>query len=278
VAAMCRVLKVAPSGYYAWVLRPQSARSKEDDRLKVHIRASHKGSRKTYGSPRIQKDLKAGGLRVGKKRVARLMRDEGLRGHPPKKFKRTTDSKHTKPIADNILDRKVAEVSRPNEVWVADITYIWTAMGWLYLAVIIDVFSRRVVGYKLDDHMRAELVVDAYKNAINARDVEVGRLMHHSDRGSQYASDALRVELKKHDVTLSMSRKGNCWDNSVAESFFATLKKELIHRQHWLSKGQVTAAISDYIGAFYNRERRHSSIGFMSPADYERLTMLAKAA
>ena len=278
MAAICRVLKVAPSGYYAWTKRLQSERSKEDERLKVHIRASHKGSRKTYGSPRIQKDLKADGLRVGKKRVARLMREEGLSGHPPKKFKRTTDSKHTKPIADNILNRKVAEVTRPNEVWVADITYIWTAMGWLYLAVIIDVFSRRVVGYKIDDHMRAELVVEAYKNAVGARDIEEGQLMHHSDRGSQYASEEFRKVAKEYGVTLSMSRKGNCWDNSVAESFFATLKKELVHRQYWLSKGQVTAAISDYIGAFYNRKRRHSSIGFVSPADYERLTMLAKAA
>jgi len=155
---MCRVLKVAASGYYAWVRRPQSERSKEDERLKVRVRASHKASRKTYGSPRVQQDLKEDGVRIGKKRVARLMREEGLSGNSPKKFKRTTGSSHTKPIADNILDRKIDEVSRPNEVWVADITYVWTAMGWLYLAIIIDVFSRRVVGYKVADHMKAELV------------------------------------------------------------------------------------------------------------------------
>jgi transposase InsO family protein len=275
---MCRVLKVAPSGYYAWVKRPQSQRARQDECLKVHIRAAHKRSRKTYGSPRILRDLKADGLKIARKRIARLMRDDGLCGVLPKKFKRTTDSKHTKPVADNILDRKFDEVTKPNEVWSADITYLWTAQGWLYLAVVIDIFSRRVVGFKIDDHMRAELVVDAYKDAVSQRDIEIGTLMHHSDRGSQYASEEYREELKRHEVLLSMSRKGNCWDNSVSESFFATLKKELIYRQYWLSRSQITAAITDYIKSFYNRERRHSSIGFMSPADYERLTMLAKAA
>lgn len=277
VTDLCRVMKVQPSGFYAWHKRPPSDRSRHDERLKVHIRASHKKSRKTYGSPRIYKDLKADGLKVGKKRIARLMRDEGLRGDPPKKFKRTTDSKHDKPVAPNLLDRQFSKVEAPNRVWAADITYIWTAMGWLYLAVIIDIFSRRVVGYAIDDHMRTELVNDALAMALDERDVN-GELLHHSDRGSQYASEDFKHRIAEAGITLSMSRKGNCWDNAVAESFFATLKKELIHRQYWLTKKQTITAVKDYILNFYNRQRRHSSIGFLSPADYERLTMLARAA
>lgn len=275
---MRRVLQVTPSGYYAWLTRPQSTRKTQDEKLKLHVRASHKRSRKTYGSPRIHKDLKEGGFNISKKRVAHLMAEEGLSGTPPKRFKRTTDSKHNKPVADNILNRNFSEIKRPNEVWVTDITYIRTGQGWLYLAVVIDLFSRRVVGYKIADHMRAELVIAAYWDAVKSRDVQVGRLMHHSDQGSQYASDDYRKELVTHKVLLSMSRRANCWDNAVAESFFATLKKELIHRRYWMSKKQVTAEIDDYIMHFYNRLRRHSSNGGMSPADYERLTLLAKAA
>lgn len=277
VAVLCRAMKVQPSGFYAWLKRPPSKRKKEDDRLKIHIRAAHNKSRKTYGSPRVYKDLRAVGFKVGKKRIARLMRDDGLRGDPPKKFRRTTDSKHDKPVAPNLLNREFAATKAPNHVWVADITYIWTAMGWLYLAVVIDIFSRRVVGYAIDDHMRTELVTDALNSALRNRDVSAG-LMHHSDRGSQYASDEYGETISKAGIILSMSRKGNCWDNAVAESFFATLKKELIHRQHWLAKSQVIIAVKDYILNFYNRERRHSSLGYMSPADYERLTMLTKAA
>lgn len=270
-------MQVQQSGFYAWLKRPCSQRSKHDEMLKVHIRASHKRSRKTYGSPRIHGDLKSDGIKIAKKRVARLMREDGLRGDPPKKFKRTTDSKHDKPVAPNVLDRKFSSVEAPNRAWVADITYVWTAMGWLYLAVIIDVFSRRVVGYAIDDHMRTELVNNPLDMALDDREV-TGDLLHHSDRGSQYASDDFRQKTATAGITLSMSRKGNCWDNAVAESFFATLKKELIHRQYWLSKKQTIAAIEDYISNFYNRQRRHSSIGYMTPADYERLTMLAKAA
>lgn len=248
-----------------------------DERLKVHIRASHKKSRKTYGSPRVHKDLKAEGLSVGKKRIARLMREEGLRGDPPRKFRRTTDSKHNKPVSANILNREFQAVSAPNRVWAADITHIWTAMGWLYLAAIIDVFSRRIVGYAINDHMRTDLVTAALNNALKNRDFSAG-LLHHSDRGSQYASAEYGKIAAEAGIVLSMSRKGDCWDNAVAESFFATLKKELIHRQSWLTKGQAMTAVSDYILNFYNRERRHSSIGYRSPAEYERLTMLAKAA
>lgn len=276
VAALCRAMQVAPSGFYAWAKRPPSRRSKEDVKLKVHIKASHKKSRKTYGSPRIHKDLMVEGIVVGQKRVARLMREDGLRGTRPKKFKVTTNSKHNKPVAPNILNRDIAAVTTTNKVWVSDITYIWTGQGWLYLAVMIDVFSRRIVGYQIDDHMRAELVTDALNSAIEARDIGTD-LMHHSDRGSQYVSDNFLALAHKHKITLSMSRKGNCWDNAVAESFFASLKKDLIYRQSWFSKKQVTDAINEYI-VWYNRERRHSSLGYLSPADYERLTMLAMVA
>ena len=257
--------------------RPASQRSKDDEKLKIHIRASHKRSRKTYGSPHVHKDLKADGIKVGKSRVARLMGKEGLRGDPSNKFKRTTGSKHNKPVAPNLLDRKFSTVKAPNCVWAADITYVWTAMGWLYLAVIIDVFSRRVVGYAVDDHMRTELVNDALTMTLAER-VVTEELLHHSDRGSQYVSADFRQKIVNAGITLSKSRKGNCWDNAVAESFFATLKKELIHRQYWLRKKQTIAAIKNYISNFYNRERRHSSIGDKSPAEYERLTMLAEAA
>lgn len=277
VARLCRAMKVAESGYYAWSKRPLSKRKKDDERLKVHIRASHNASRKTYGSPRVYKDVKAEVLKISRKRVARLMREDGLSGTPPKKFKRTTDSAHDKPIAPNILDRKFSTVEAPNKVWAADITYIWTAAGWLYLAIIIDLFSRRVVGYAIDDHMRAELVTDALKSALRSRDVD-GGLMHHSDRGSQYAGDEMKKITEDHGITLSMSRRGNCWDNAVAESFFATIKKELIHRQYWLSKKQTIDAVTNYIVNFYNRRRRHSSIGYVSPAEYERLTLMAQAA
>jgi putative transposase len=277
ISVMCRVFNVQPSGFYSWQKRPPPKRKKDDDRLKVHVRASHKASRKTYGSPRVYKDMKAEGFKVGKKRVARLMREDGLSGTPPKKFTRTTDSAHNKPIAPNILNRKFSAVEKPNTVWASDITYIWTAVGWLYLAVVIDLFSRRVVGYAIDDHMRAGLVTDALILALESRDASDG-LLHHSDRGSQYAGDEMLKIAKDHGITLSMSRRGNCWDNAVAESFFATLKKELIHRQSWLSKSQTIAAVSDYIADFYNRRRRHSAIGFISPAEYERLTMMAEAA
>ncbi len=277
VAALCRVMNVQPSGFYAWLKRSPTARKKMDERLRVHIRASHKKSRKTHGSPRIHKDLKAEHLSVGKKRIARLMKEEGLRGDPPRKFRRTTNSKHNKPLAANVLNRAIQAVSAPNRVWAADITYIWTAMGWLYLAAIIYVYSRRIVGYAIDGHLRTDLVTMAFNNALENRNVSAG-LLHHSNRGSQHASAEFSKIAAEAGIVLNMSRKGNCWDNAVAESLFATLKQELIHRQSWLTKGQTITAVSDYILNFYNRERRHSSIGYRSTAEYERLTLLAKAA
>jgi len=277
VAVLCRVLKVRPSGFYAWSKRPVSRRKADDEKLKVFIRASHKKSRMTYGSPRVHLDLRQGGLRVGRKRVARLMQDEGLCGNPPRKFKRTTDSAHDKPIAPNLLQREFDGATAPNQAWVGDITYIWTAAGWLYLAVIIDLFSRRVVGFAIDDHMRTELVTEALKSALETRDISKG-LITHTDRGSKYTSDEHVRIASDAGITLSMSRKGDCWDNAVAESFFATLKKDLIHRQPWISKRQAIIAVADYILSFYNRQRRHSANGGISPADYDVLTMIQKAA
>jgi transposase InsO family protein len=277
VETMCRVLGVRVSGFYASQKRLEPRRKQEDRKLTAHIRAAHKASRGTYGSPRVLLDLKDSGLKVGRKRVARLMRAEDISGNPLRKFKRTTDSKHDQPVAPDLLQRKFDEVTAPNRAWVADITYVWTSAGWLYLAVIIDLFSRRVVGHAAADHMRTELISEALEAAVSSRSV-TGKLLHHSDRGSQYASDDYRGRLEKLGIALSMSRKGNCWDNAVAESFFATLKKDLIHRRSWFSKSHTIAAINDYILNFYNRRRRHSAIGFQSPADYERLTMVSMAA
>lgn len=277
VSVMCDVLKVKQSGYYAHLKRPESKHKKDDLRLKVHIRASHKRSKKTYGSPRIYDDLKEDGIATSRKRIARLMREDKISGNPVKKFKRTTDSAHDKPIAPNILNREFKSVDQPNKVWAADITYVWTAMGWLYLAIVIDLYSRRIVGLAIDDHMRTELVTDAFKSALAKRDIGQD-LLHHSDRGSQYASDDFRKLSEARGITLSMSRKGDCWDNAVAESFFATLKKDLIHRHYWFSKKQAITAVNDYILDFYNRRRRHSALGNITPCDYERLTELEKVA
>ena len=277
VDVMCRVLGVRTSGFYASQKRSEPRRTQEDRKISTHIRASHKASRGTYGSPRVLLDLKDSGLKVGRKRVARLMREASLSGNALKKFRCTTDSKHENPVAPDLLRRRFNDFSAPNHAWVADITYVWTAAGWLYLAVVIDLFSRRVVGHAVADHMRTELISEALEAAFASRDV-TGPLMHHSDRGGQYASEDYRRQLEKRGITLSMSRKGDCWDNAVAESFFATLKKDLIHRRSWESKNKAIAAINDYILDFYNRRRRHSAIGFRSPADYERLTMLSNAA
>ena len=277
VDVMCRVLGVRTSGFYASQKRSEPRRTQEARKISTHIRASHKASRGTYGSPRVLLDLKDSGLKVGRKRVARLMREASLSGNALKKFRCTTDSKHENPVAPDLLQRRFNDFSAPNHAWVADITYVWTAAGWLYLAVVIDLFSRRVVGHAVADHMRTELISEALEAAFASRDV-TGPLMHHSDRGSQYASEDYRRQLEKRGITLSMSRKGDCWDNAVAESFFATLKKDLIHRRSWESKNKAIAAINDYILDFYNRRRRHSAIGFRSPADYERLTMLSNAA
>ena len=268
VRCLCRVMRVTRSGYYAWAKRRPSRRQREDAQLKVRIRAIHAASRGTYGRPRVYAQLKQEGFAVGRDRVVRLLRELGLMGLPAKRFRHTTDSTHQLPVAPNVLARNF-EAERPNERWATDITYLWTWEGWLYLAVVLDLFSRRVVGWAVQPHLRTELALEALHMALGRRVPEAG-LVHHSDRGCQYAADAYRRVLRDHRIVCSMSRKGDCWDNAVTESFFATLKTELIHRQPWPIRRATKDAVADYIEGFYNPYRLHSSLGYVSPNDFER--------
>jgi putative transposase len=265
---MCKQLGVSRSGYYAWKRREPSQRQREDAVLVDKIRTIHTESRGTYGSPRVLDDLKEGGFEVGRRRVARLMRENGITGSPYKPFTRTTNSAHGLDVADNVLNREFT-VEAPDMVWATDITYVRTWAGWLYLAVVIDLFSRRVVGWSMATHMRTDLVMGALKMALGRR-VPGPDMVHHSDRGSQYASHEYRGALRDNGIQCSMSRKGDCWDNAVVESFFATLKKELIYRRPWPTAEAARAAIAEYIEVFYNRKRKHSTLGYVSPAEYER--------
>lgn len=267
VALMCRVLGVSRSGLYAWQRRGPSARAELDEELQQRIRASHEASRGTYGSPRVHRDLRRQGVRVGRKRVERLMRRDGVRGRVRRRFRRTTDSDHALPIAPNALDRRF-HVDAPDRVWAGDITYVRTAAGWGYLAVILDLHSRLVVGWALADHMRTELVESALLSALNKRQPSPD-LMHHSDRGSQYASTSYRGKLEALGIAVSMSRRGDCWDNAVVESFFGTLKQELNQGVRWLDLTEARAAIHEYVEVFYNRRRLHSSLGYRTPAEVD---------
>jgi transposase InsO family protein len=267
VRVLCRTLLVSASGFYAWCRRGQSLRAREDAALKVEIRAAHAASGKRYGSPRIHAELKAEAHQVGRKRVARLMREEGLEGQRKRRFRVTTDSKHSLPVAPNLLNRDF-RVSAPNKVWVTDITYIWTREGWIYLSAILDLFSRRVVGWAMDSCLDRTLAMDALVLALKTRRPEPG-LVHHSDRGVQYASGDYQRQLQDRGIVCSMSRKGDCWDNAVAESFFSTLKAELVHRNDFVSREQARASVFEYIEAFYNGRRRHSALGYLSPVEHE---------
>ena len=274
---MCRVLDVAPAGYYAWCRRSSPcARAIADERLVLNIRLSHAASGGTYGAPRVLRDLRDEGFHVAQKRVARLMRREGLEGRAPRRFVRTTDSNHTHPIAPNLLQRQFdVNGVAPNRVWVSDITYVPTHQGWLYLAVVLDLASRRVIGWAMRDSLEAELALSALRMALAARQPEPG-LIHHSDRGVQYACDAYRDLLATHHIQASMSRTGDCWDNAVAESFFATLELELITRRTWRTHAEARQAIFTYIETWYNRKRRHSTLDYVSPVQYEQqLRMVA---
>jgi transposase InsO family protein len=268
VSLLCSVLDVSRSGYYAWRVRPPSQRTIDDGELAEDIRNIHDSSKQRYGSPRIHEELAANDTRVGRKRVARLMKENGLSARIKRRFVKTTDSRHDLPVAPNLLQRDFT-ADTPNEVWVGDITYLDTREGWLYLAVLIDLYSRRVVGWAMSERIDTALAMGALNMALARRNPPRG-LIHHTDRGCQYASHEYRRLLRSIGAKCSMSRKGDCWDNAVAESFFASLRKELTNRVVFLSRDAARSNVFEYIEAFYNRVRRHSTNNYKSPNDFER--------
>lgn len=268
VRRMCRVLKVSPSGYYAWSSRPESPRARADRRLSVKIREIFQHSGRTYGSPRIAAALRAHGERCGKNRVARLMREEGLVARKPRRYKTTTDSEHAWPVAPNLLDQRFT-VETPDTVWLGDLTYLPTDEGWLYLAVLLDLCSRRVVGWATSNRVDSDLTLRALRRALDQRQPGPG-LLHHSDRGGQYACNEYRERLEKLGVEVSMSRRGNCFDNAPMESFYSTLKTEWLHHRRFATRAQARSSLFDYLELFYNRKRLHSSLGYRSPAAFEK--------
>lgn len=273
VARMCQVLGVKRNGYYAWLARGLSLHAMRDMVLLEQIKKSHKLSKGNYGSPNILNDLQDWNFHTSRKRIARLMREAGLRSKTVKKFKATTQSKHSLPVADNLLERNFTTLA-PNKVWVSDITYIWTREGWQYLCVVIDLFNRQVVGWSLGWRLTAELAVDALMKAVIRRRPPEG-LMFHSDRGVQYASKAFRRVLKHYGMVQSMSRKGDCWDNAVAESFFGTLKQELVYHESYRTRAEARLSVFEYIEGWYNRRRRHSALGGISPIQFEQAAQVA---
>ena len=267
IRLMCRALAVSPAGYYAWRARPESPRAVANRDLLTAIRQFHHDSRQTYGSPRIWRALREQGHRVGEHRVARLMRHDDLRAKTAKKWQATTHSSHCLPVVANTLQRQFT-VSQPNRVWAGDITYVWTMEGWLYLAVLLDLYSRAVIGWAMGPRLTGDLTEQALRMALKTRQPQAG-LLHHTDRGSQYAAEPYQQMLTAHGITASMSRKGNCWDNACVESFFGTLKRELIHHRQYSTRDEAKREIFEYLEVFYNRQRRHSTLGYQSPAEYE---------
>jgi transposase InsO family protein len=276
IAVLCRVLAVSASGYYASLIRSVSRHARRDEELLKQVRISHHASKGRYGSPRVHADLKASGKKVGRKRVARLMQKDGLVAITRRRFRKTTDSKHDFPIAPNLLGRDFTAV-KPNASWVTDITFIWTLQGWLYLAVIIDLFSRRVVGWATSRNVDRHLALAALDMAVRQRHPG-NDLVHHSDRGSTYASADYRKALESEGIECSMSRKGDCWDNAVAESFFSTLKREMENLDHLESWEVANISIAEYIDGFYNLHRRHSALNYNSPVEFELIHSVKKAA
>ena len=270
VRMMCRLLSVSRSGYYAWRERPESERAKTDRELTRVIRRLHAESDGVYGSPKIRDELCEGGYQCGRHKVARLMRKAGLKGCPKRRFKITTQRDPSHPVADNLLQQDFT-AEGPNQRWASDITYISTQQGWLFLAVVMDLYSRRIVGWSMSRWISRHLAIDALNMAIDQR-LPGGALIHHSDRGSQYTSDDFRDELDKHGIQCSMSARGNCYDNAVVESFFGLLKRERVNRTRYLTRDDAKADVFDYIERFYNRKRRHGRLGNISPADFEERT------
>ena len=269
VGMMCHALRVSASGYYAWRVRPESQRSRDDRQLTQLIRCVHAESDGTYGSPRIHAELKEDGIPCGEAKVARLMHKAGLKGCPKRRFRVTTKSGLTR--AANLLDQDFT-AQTANERWASDITYIWTGQGWLYLAVVMDLYSRRIIGWSMSRRINRYLVINALKMALGQRQVKDG-LIHHSDRGVQYLSDAFQALLKQHGITCSMSDKGSCYDNAPVESFFASMKRERTHRRTYRTRDDAKADTFDYIERFYNRKRRHGTIGYISPVEFEKRTL-----
>jgi putative transposase len=271
VRLMCRLLHVSPAGFYAAQHRPPSARSRADQRLRLAIRTAHAASQRRYGAPKIRRELRDQGLPCGRHRVARLMRLDGLRGTCPRAFRVTTQTDARLPVAANTLNRAFAvpTYQERDRAWAADITYLRTQAGWLYLAVVLDVASRRVVGWCADAQLDTTLVLRALQRALTLRQPPAG-LIHHSDRGVQYASAAYQQVLAQHGIICSMSRRGNCWDNAIVESFFATLKKEYAHHQRWPTREAAGRGLVQYIEQWYNHQRRHATLDYRSPVQYER--------
>ena len=267
IEMMANILEVSRSGYYSWLTRPESKRSIENKKLLEEIKMIHKESRQVYGSPRIHAKLVMQGWNCCQKRVARLMKDNNIRSRVVKKYKATTNSKHSNPVADNLLSREFS-VHAPDKVWVSDITYIYTDEGWLYLCVIVDLFSRKIIGWSMSKKIDTDLVIKAFLMAKLNRNNPKGVLFH-SDRGVQYTSKGFQAILIDNKYLCSMSRKGNCWDNACAESFFHTLKMEEVYHQRYKTREEARNNIFEYIEIFYNRKRLHSYLGYMSPEEYE---------
>jgi putative transposase len=268
VRRMCSLLEVSASGYYAWRERPPSQRARAHEAWVKAIQAIHDQSHKTYGRPRVHAELVNRGFRIGKNRVARLMQAKNIQSRRKKKRQSTTDSRHNYPIAPNLLQQNF-QAAIPNEKWLSDITDIPTAEGWLYLAAILDLFSRKIVGWAMEDQMESKLVELAFQTAVQNRQ-KVSGLLHHSARGSQYAGGGYQTLIQAHRVTPSMSRTGNCYDNAPMESFFSTLKGELVDWHHYQTRAEARTDIFAYIEGFYNRNRLHSSLGYLSPEEFER--------
>ena len=269
VSVICRVLRVARSGFYAWLKRKPSARHRRQQELLAKIRVAHAENRELYGSPRVCRALRIGGEVVCRNTVAKLMRQAKVRAKAKRKFvPRTTDSAHERPVADNVLARDFA-AEAPDRKWLADITYVPTGEGWLYLAGVLDAFSRRVVGWSMADHMETDLVAEALEMALTHRRPDGENLLHHSDRGVQYASDDYQHLLSRHGIACSMSGRGDCYDNAMMESFWATLKCELVHHNDYATREQARRSIFEYVEVFYNRKRLHSSLGYVSPESFE---------
>jgi putative transposase len=263
---MCKVLEVSRSGYYAWQSRDLSRRQQADELLLAQIREIYRKSRKNYGSPRIYKVLKSQGMRLGRKRVARVMRQNGIVAGPFRRIQWKRCFKTAK-AADNLVQRQFT-VQEPNRIWAADMTAFWTGSGWVHLAIVMDLYSRRIVGWAMHGQMTERLVVDALDMAVLSRR-PTGPLIHHSDQGSQYQSHLFRSKLQEYDIALSMSRRGNCWDNAPVESFFKTVKNEMQNDARFKSREEARAQLFEYIEVFYNRQRLHSTLGYVSPAQFE---------